>query len=186
MRRRFAAVLAAAAALFGAVGAQAQMRPETAARMFAEHRQDHTLEVQSAVYWTGETAPVFISISREIQDPGAVDAGYDWIFYTCSADGPEDVRRGNWFLSLDLILLDASGQIIYLSEGDEDLEFPGGLCYFDSTDTWLEDTLVDRGFIEFPEGLEPASALIYVPSDERDEVELVSDTYTSVHRPPAP
>ena len=184
MRRRIAA---AALAFIVPATAGAQLRPDTAARMFAERQRDHTqAAAQGDVYWIGDTAPIFLSIAREIQDPGAVDAGYDWIYYTCSADGPKDIQTGNWFLSLDLILLDTSGRIIYLSEGDEDQEYPGGLCHFDSTDTWLEDTLVDRGFIAFPEGLEPASALIYVPNDERDAVEIVGDTYTSVYRPAVP
>ena len=170
---------------FGGAVAQAQLRPDTASRMFAEHRQAHALAAaEGDVYWIGDTAPVFISIAREIQDPGAVDAGYDWIYFSCSADGPEDIQTGDWFLSLDIILLDKSGRIIYLSETDDELDYPGGLCYFEDLDTWLEDDLISHSFIEFPEELEPASVLVYVPSGERDDVEIVSDMYTSVHRPP--
>ena len=182
MTARIAAILMATL-MFGGPAVEAQLRPDTASRMFAEHRQAHAMASENDVYWIGDTAPVFISIAREIQDPGAVDEGYDWIYFSCSADGPKNIRTGDWFLSLDIILLDKSGRIIYLSETDEDLDYPGGLCYFEDIDTWLEDNLISHSFIEFPEELEPASVLVYVPSSEEDDVEIVSDTYTSLHRP---
>ena len=184
-----AAVVAAAVFVIAADSAGQGISPEQARRMLAADKL-HADEAFRQVYWIGETAPIFLSIAREIQDPGTVDEGYSWLRYACSADSPEDISVGAWYLRLELILFDESGKAIYASENDDStyegssLSRAGGICGFSLVQTAIRDDVIDHGFIEFPETLNPASAVIYVSPDETSDVEILTNTYTSVHRPP--
>ena len=187
MHRHFVAVALVFAALAVAGSANGQLSPEQARRMLAVNEL-RSAEAVRQVYWTGETAPIFLSIAREIVDPGTVDEGYSWLYYACSADGPMDIGVDDWYLKLELILFNEAGQAIYVSETDDatyasGTPRAGGICAFDGVDTWLEEDLIGHSFIEFPEELVPASAVVYVSPDETSKVEILTNTYTSVHRP---
>ena len=129
--------------------------------------------------WVGEPALLFVSISREIVDFGSDDG---WVMYSCSADGPGDIDTDFWAARLELMLLDESGRMIYNSEHDDDPS-AGGLCAFGRLDTWLEDELVNISFIEFPQELEPYTAVIYVSPEERSKVIILTSAYSPVYRP---
>ena len=167
-------------ALAGSVSAQ-HLRPGEAERLLAE-RALHEAQFRQ-VYWTGVEAPLFLSVSREIQDPGGVDAGYDWIRFSCSADSPEDYDVGFWGVWLELLLFDEAGQVIHASESSED-DSDDGICAFGDTETWLDEDLISHSFIRFPEDLVPTSALVYISGRERSRLRLLSGvSVTPVHRP---
>lgn len=180
-----------AIAVLGLVSASASAQEldlKEAERLLVEQTH-HAAAAYRQVYWTGETAPIYLSVASEIQDPATVDAGWDWIRYSCSADGPKNIRIDDWYLKLEFILFDVVGQVIYVSAQDDStysgstVRRAGGLCAFDGLDTWLEDDLIDHGFLAFPEDLEPARVLVYVSPEETSPVELLTSTAATLHRP---
>ena len=189
MRRCIAAMVMVTAILFsvpaaGQPPAQWSITDDLAARMVAG-KLAAAAEMARSPWWIGDPAPLFVSISREIYDVDGETGDESWLMFSCSADSPKDIGTGFWAARLEVLLFDASGRLIYASENDEDAS-AGGLCAFGSLETWLDDKLISMSFIEFPRELEPFTATIYVSSDERSEVRLLTDASSTVYRPIEP
>lgn len=184
---RFALVVVGVA-LTVSVSAQ-PLSPAVERHMAAGDERETLAAAGRSVFWTGDTAPIFVSVAREIYDP-SINDDESWVFFACSADGPKDIQVEDWFLRLEMILFNAAGQAIYVSEADDStlpgttIRSAGALCSFDGFETWTADDLIDHGYIEFPRALEPAAAVVYVSPEETSKVEILTDTYTAVHRPP--